>query len=367
MRMKKIIAVILSLAMLLCAVSAMAEDALAVSEKTTIGTVSINGAFTLQCGLPEGYFPVPVSVSQEGVYAIVKSEDPEAPVMQLSVAFDEKYFDVDRLNDLSEEELEQLEATFIEEDPDVEITYGETGYGTLLLIARHETETSDYVAFFSIYKGYCVHFVLVPSQTAEDKNLTEEQLRLSIQFLTDLDFIPGYVSVNAQKTVAGDTYITDLTDYDAEAGTVKATVKRPITLDREYVDSLQVGDTLTIGSEDIIVESLESDEYGVMVNDYISLWYTEDDEVTAKYENDHDFMETIAELSLQIPENLVFIDEIDPATGEILEEPAEHTAAEFTEMLAAGGVPDFASENVYVTYDDNGEMTLVRRIYTPWQ
>ena len=35
--MKKIIAMILSLAMLLCAVSAMAED------KVTLGTVSING------------------------------------------------------------------------------------------------------------------------------------------------------------------------------------------------------------------------------------------------------------------------------------------------------------------------------------
>ena len=365
--MKKIIAVILSLTMLLCAVSAMAEDVQAVSEKTTIGTVSINGVFTLQCGLPEGYYPMPTSVSQEGVYAAIRSEDPEAPVMYLSVAFDEQYYDVERLNDLGEEDLALLENTFVEDDPDVEITYGETGYGTLLLIARHETDTGDYIAFFSIYKGYCVHFVLAPAETAEDKNLTEDQLRLSIQFLTDLDFIPGYVSVNGQKTVAGETFLTDLTDYDAAANTVKATVKRPITLDSEYADSLQVGDTLIIGDEEIAVESLEKDEYGIIINDSISLWFTEDNEVTARYENDHEFTEVIAELTLQIPENLVFMDEIDPATGEILEEPAEHTAAEFTEMLAAGGVPDFASENVYVTFDDNGEMTLVRRVYTPWQ
>ena len=365
--MKKIIAVILSLAMLLCAVSAVAEATQEADAKTTIGTVSINGEFTLQCGLPEGYFPVPISVSQEGVYAVVKSEDPAAPVMYLSVAFDEQYYDVERLNDLSEEDLELLENTFIEDDPGVEITYGETGYGTLLLIARHETDTGDYIAFFSIYKGYCVHFVLAPAETAEDKNLTDEQLRLSIQFLTDLDFIPGYVSVNGQKTVAGETYITDLTDYDAEANTVKATVKRPIMLDREYADSLEVGDTLVIGNEEIAVESLEKDEYGIAINDYISLWYTEDDEVSARYENEHEFMETIAELTLQIPDGLVFMDEIDPEMGDMLEEPTEHTAEEFKAMLAAGGAPDFASENVYVTYDENGEMTLVRRIYTPWQ
>ena len=50
--MKKIIAIILGLAMLLCAVSVTAEGT---QEKVTIGTVSINGAFTLQCGIPEGY------------------------------------------------------------------------------------------------------------------------------------------------------------------------------------------------------------------------------------------------------------------------------------------------------------------------
>ena len=53
--MKKLIAVILSLMMMLCAVSAMAES----TNKVKIGTVSINGEFTLQCGIPEGYEPVP--------------------------------------------------------------------------------------------------------------------------------------------------------------------------------------------------------------------------------------------------------------------------------------------------------------------
>ena len=146
--MKKLIAVILSLMMMLCAVSAVAESA----GKVTIGSVSINGEFTLQCGIPEGYEPVPGLVTPSSVTAIIRSQDPEAPIMQLSVAFDEKYYDVERMNDLSAEELAQLEQTYIEDDPFVEITYGETGYGTLLLVARHETEEMDYIAFFSIYK-----------------------------------------------------------------------------------------------------------------------------------------------------------------------------------------------------------------------
>ena len=359
--MKRIIAVILGLAMLLCAASSMAESA----EKTIIGTVSINGAFTLQCGLPEGYKPFPGTVTAEQVTAVIRSEDPNAPVMQLSVAYDEKYYDVERMNDLTPEELTQLEETYIEEDPDVEITYGETGYGTQLLIARHETDEMDYIAFFSIYKGYCVEFVLVPSEQAEDKNLTEEQLRISIDFLTDLDFIPSNVPIAGQKTVAGERFVTNLTEYKTDENTVQAEVRRPIRLDQDILAALEVGDVLTIGQESYEVETLERDEFGATVNDEIRLDYGEEDVRVSEYE--HDFMETIAVLTLEIPENLVFLDGIDPETGEILDEPAEHTAAEFAGMLAAGGFPDFASDNVYVTFDENGEMAKVERFYTPWQ
>ena len=39
----------------------------------------------------------------------------------------------------------------------------------------------------------------------------------------------------------------------------------------------------------------------------------------------------------------------------------------FAAMLAAGGYPDFASDNVKVTFDENGAMVRAERRYTPWQ
>ena len=78
-------------------------------------------------------------------------------------------------------------------------------------------------------------------------------------------------------------------------------------------------------------------------------------------------MDTIAVLTLEIPENFVFVDHIDPETGDVLDEPTEHNAAEFAAMLAAGGYPDFASDNVKVTFDENGAMVRAERRYTPWQ
>ena len=49
--MKKILAILLSLALLLGCAAAVAETA----EKTYLATVDMGGAFELQCAVPEGY------------------------------------------------------------------------------------------------------------------------------------------------------------------------------------------------------------------------------------------------------------------------------------------------------------------------
>ena len=139
-----------------------------------------------------------------------------------------------------------------------------------------------------------------------------------------------------------------------------------LLLDREDVDKLQVGDTLTIGEDSITVETLERDEYGVLINDETELRYGGGTDVFA-YSYEKMYRQPFTSLTLQIPDDLVFLDGIDPSSGEMLDTPTEHTAAEFREMLAAGGTPDFASDNVYVTFDEDGQMTLVERFYTPWQ
>lgn len=361
--MKKIIAIILSLVMLLCAASAMAEAA---QQKTTLGTVSINGAFTLQCGLPEGYKTIPLSVTISQVIAEIRSEDPNAPVMQVSVAYDEKYYDVDRLNDLDQEELAMLEQTYIDDDPDVEITYGETGYGTLLLIARHETESMDFISFFSIYKGYCVEFVLMPSETAEDKNLTEDQLRISVDFLTELDFVPAGESSNGAQAVAGKKFITNLTDYDLETNTVTAIVMHGVPLPQEQVEALQVGDKLVAGLLSEEIGSLEKTEEGdILINDDIELRLYGDEYHIYMYEQE--YIEPYVTMRLEIPDTLVIEDGIDKDTGEPLDEVVRYTVEEFRAMLAAENYPDFATDNTWVTFDENGEMLMVERFYSPAQ
>ena len=338
---------------------------LADNGKTDLGVIDINGAFSLQCALADGYAIQLMESASDRMVALISSEDKEKPVLQLSVGYDEAYADVERLNDLDNEALNVLEQTFVDTDPTVEISYGDTGLGTRLMIARLNDGTFEYLDFMSIYKGYFVECVMVPSEQAADRTLTEEQIQMCIDFLTEMDFVPTTPMVGAGMGVTDGTFIARLTDYDAEANTVQAEVLQEILLDREDVDALKVGDELTIGNDTVTVNTIEKDDFGYTINDEINLWYMGGTDVGASL-YDHTYYETIAELTLTIPDTLVFLDGIDPASGEILDEKTEHTAAEFTAMLQEGGSPDFASDNVYVTFV-NGEMTVVERFYTPWQ
>ncbi len=158
--------------------------------KEQMGHLNVNGEFALQCLLPEGYSMQLINTMGTKIIAFITSEDPEKPILQLSIAFNELYSEIDRMNDLTEEDLKDLEETFTEMN-DVEITYGETAYGTKLLIAKEVGDDTDFVDILSVYKGYSIEFVMTPNPQARNQALTEEQIDMCVDFLSELDFVPA--------------------------------------------------------------------------------------------------------------------------------------------------------------------------------
>jgi len=182
--MKKIISLVVCFALLLsCAVS------LAETDKVNLGSVTVNGEFTLQANMMEGY-AFRISSMDNGVLTgFISSEDLTRPVLQLSISFDESMSDVERMNDLGEEDLALLEQSFRDMN-EVDITYTETTHGTKVMVVREIGADRDFVDFFSVYKGYSIEFVMVAGPEAQDTSLTDEQVQMCIQFLSDLDFVP---------------------------------------------------------------------------------------------------------------------------------------------------------------------------------
>lgn len=181
--MKKVLSVILLLSMMLGCASA--------EGKEYISTLDINGVFELRGTIPEGYHLQEVLETESSRIVNIEAGE-DRPLMVLSIAFDEIYADVDRLNDLSSEDRAALEGSFREEDT-VTISTTVTDFGTELITVREAEGATEYVSFFTIYKGYEIEFILIAPQNASDgtaPGLTEEQIRMAVQFLSDLDFVP---------------------------------------------------------------------------------------------------------------------------------------------------------------------------------
>ncbi len=183
--MKKIIAVMLCAFIALGCVSAMAET----NEKTVLGVVEMKGAFRLECNIPEGYALTSYAADPDWYFGILKSDDADKPEVDISIAFDDIFSDVERLNDVDAETLAMIEESFSSEDT-VEITYMETVYGTKLMVVKEAKENIDFVDFYTIYKGYEVEVVLTYGEEFAEKTITEEQIQMVVDFLSNMDFVP---------------------------------------------------------------------------------------------------------------------------------------------------------------------------------
>ena len=167
--MKKTILILLCLALTLCFAGAAAENA----EKEIMGTISMNGAFELRGVLPEDY-QLTVILAEPGHYIASIFADDSKPAMVISIAYEELLSEVERLNDLDDDALAKIEATFKAEDG-VEVTYMETALGTKLMVVKEIVE---------------IEFVLTQPQANAGQPITDEQIQTAVKFLSDLDFVP---------------------------------------------------------------------------------------------------------------------------------------------------------------------------------
>ena len=188
--MKKTFAILMCLAMLLSCAAALAE----VPDKLYLATVNMNGAFNLQCSLPEGYEFQEVE-STDATYIAIFMVDENRPLLTLSIAYNELYSDVARMNDLDAEALALIEDSFRQED-EVDISYTETAYGTKVMMVKEIKDTVDYMEFYSVYLGYEIEVVAVSLNSEE--GLTDDQIKMVIDFLSNLDFVEAENDVYPQ-------------------------------------------------------------------------------------------------------------------------------------------------------------------------
>ena len=154
-----------------------------------LGTLNVNGQFMLQCKLPAGYVLQSSNIQGARIIANLMPTMAGKPVLNLTIAHSELYADVERLNDMTAEDLAMLERSFSDMN-DVTFTYTETAHGTKLLVVREVGADTDFVDIVTFYKGYSIEFVMSPNRNAADQTLTDAQVQMCVDFLSDLDFVP---------------------------------------------------------------------------------------------------------------------------------------------------------------------------------
>lgn len=183
--MKKIIALLLALALSLSCAAVLAE-----AEKTEMGTIDFGGKFVIKGAIPEGYTLVEEE-KMDKVFInakIVKADDPLAPYLQIAVYQEDTYEPGTRLNDVDAETLKEIEDSFTE-DAEVKIEYTETGLGTKLMKVTEIGDDPDWIAFYTIYEGYEVELTIRVADLATDPELPQDIVEKAVKFLTDLEFV----------------------------------------------------------------------------------------------------------------------------------------------------------------------------------
>ena len=175
--MKKTIALILAVSLLLCCAAAHAESA-------------VVPAYKLITVTPEGYESLGEEWINPFIVSLVLNPTAEGkPAIVVVVSYNDAFSDITFNSEMPEEDFnKQVEQLTFNEETGEQLPYTvqETGLGTRVIKITYPEGNTE---FYSIWHGYEVslHCANINEQN-ELSPVTEEQAAVIMQFLTDMDF-----------------------------------------------------------------------------------------------------------------------------------------------------------------------------------
>ena len=160
--------------------------------------------------------------------------------------------------------------------------------------------------------------------------------------------------------------------YNKDDNTITLEIIVPEFYDAEEIKSLQIGDAIYTQGHEVTVNAIN--EYdcfiAVVQDDDEVITIATDGETIYPIQDGDDFSWiTLTTVTVPVPLHLIFLDGIDPATGEDLSLPTVHSAEEFIAMLEGKNKsdPGFDLNNVEIVFDSDAQPVIVRRHYVVWQ
>lgn len=163
--------------------------------------------------------------------------------------------------------------------------------------------------------------------------------------------------------------------YDEARNTLTVELIVPEVFAEEDVLALEVGDSIFTGGQEVLIRSIdryEDDGYLVInagaYEHAPGSVYLHTDE-WGNYMPDcygHPTYNSLAVLECPVTDSLLFLDYTSAETGDALELPIVRTAAELTAAVRDGETA-LDIDNVYVVFDEDGQLATVQRFFVSWQ
>ena len=201
---------------------------------------------------------------------------------------------------------------------------------------------------------------------------------LSVLLLTAAayaDTVTGLaVEINPDHLESCATYVR-INAYHEETDTLSIEIIVPEKFDANDIDKLSVGDSIFTNGKEIMIESITEGYHAgglIILNEGTDpVWLTEDDQQNYRtiQSNDDYVWLTIATLEIPLPDNVLFLDGVNPEDGGILDLPMVKNKEDLIKVFSEDEENDaygLAVNNAYAIFNEAGELAVIERYYTPW-
>ena len=166
-------------------------------------------------------------------------------------------------------------------------------------------------------------------------------------------------------SVAFDAKINSCAD-----GVFSITVLVPERYDPEEIKALKAGDSIFTEGREVKIRSITNQDGYIILNadteDEVCLYESIDTSYWIADDNDNTWAE-FPSVTVQASEHFIFLDRINPSTGEALLHPTVHNMAGFLERMNSTDDSGFDIRNTEAVIDEDGKLAVIQRFYVPWQ
>ncbi len=153
-------------------------------------------------------------------------------------------------------------------------------------------------------------------------------------------------------------------------GVLNITILVPERYDPDEIKALKVGDGIFTEGREIEIRSITDRDGYIVLNadteDEVYLYESIDMNYWIADDNDNTWVE-FPSITVRASEHFIFLDGINPSTGESLLHPTVYNMAGFLERMNSTDDSGFDIRNVEVVIDEDGKLAVIKRFYVPWQ